>query len=193
MTFEDARRLFEWLWDATEDQVQKFIAKMTAAGLLRLDAGFELWAHESQLPPFGEGWRVCLMMAGRGFGKTRAGAEWIHRLASGKRGLRIALVGASIRDARSTMVEGVSGLLAVAKLNRSRLVWEPSLGRLKWPNGSEAQLFSGDHADGLRGPEHDLAWCRPDARVAGLSGNRGGAARGAAGDASDRHLLHRGR
>ncbi len=89
MTFEDARRLFEWLWDATEDQVQKFIAKMTAAGLLRLDAGFELWAHESQLPPFGEGWRVCLMMAGRGFGKTRAGAEWIHRLASGKRGLRM--------------------------------------------------------------------------------------------------------
>ena len=99
------------------------------------------------------------MMAGRGFGKTRAGAEWIFRLAKARPGSRIALVGASIGDARSIMVEGVSGLLAVAKLNRSRLVWEPSLGRLKWPNGSEAQLFSGDHADGLRGPEHDFAWC----------------------------------
>jgi phage terminase large subunit-like protein len=158
MTFEDARRLFEWLQGATDEQVAKFIERMTLADLLQLDAWFELWAHKSQLPPLGEGWRVWLMMAGRGFGKTRAGAEWIHRLASGKRGLRIALVGASIGDARNIMVEGVSGLLAVAKLNRSRLMWEPSLGRLKWPNGSEAQLFSGDHADGLRGPEHDFVW-----------------------------------
>ena len=102
---------------------------------------------------------MWLMMAGRGFGKTRAGAEWIYRLANGKAQARIALVGASIADARSIMVEGVSGLLSVARRYRRRLSWEPSLGRLKWPNGSEAQLFSGDHADGLRGPEHDFAWC----------------------------------
>jgi phage terminase large subunit-like protein len=57
------------------------------------------------------------------------------------------------------MVEGVSGLLAVAASHRCRLEWEPSLGRLTWPNGSEAKLFSGDNADGLRGPEHDFAWC----------------------------------
>jgi phage terminase large subunit-like protein len=57
------------------------------------------------------------------------------------------------------MVEGVSGLLAVARNHGRRLTWEPSLGRLRWPNGSEAQLFSGDNADGLRGPEHDFAWC----------------------------------
>ena len=57
------------------------------------------------------------------------------------------------------MVEGVSGLLAVAHNYRHRLSWEPSLGRLKWPNGSEAQLFSGDNADGLRGTENDFAWC----------------------------------
>jgi phage terminase large subunit-like protein len=98
------------------------------------------------------------MMAGRGFGKTRAGAEWIFRLANARPGSRIALVGATIHDARSIMVEGVSGLLNVAKAHRRRLVWEPSLGRLKWPNGSEAELFSGDNADGLRGPEFDFAW-----------------------------------
>jgi phage terminase large subunit-like protein len=57
------------------------------------------------------------------------------------------------------MVEGVSGLISVAEMRRCRLDWEPSLNRLSWPNGSEAQLFSGDHADGLRGPEFDLAWC----------------------------------
>ena len=116
------------------------------------------WAHENQLPPSGEGWRVWLMMAGRGFGKTRAGAEWIHRLANGKAGVRVALVGATIADARSIMVEGVSGLLSIARRYRRRLHWEPSLGRLKWPNGSEAQLFSGDSADGLRGPEFDFGW-----------------------------------
>jgi phage terminase large subunit-like protein len=75
MTFEDARRLFEWLQGATQEQVAKFIERMTLADLLQLDAWFELWAHKSQLPPLGEGWRVRLMMAGRGFGKTRAGAE----------------------------------------------------------------------------------------------------------------------
>jgi phage terminase large subunit-like protein len=99
------------------------------------------------------------MMAGRGFGKTRAGAEWVHSLATGRAGLRIALVGATIHEARSIMVEGVSGLLSVARNHRRRIEWEPSLGRLSWPNGSEARLFSGDHADGLRGPEHDFAWC----------------------------------
>jgi phage terminase large subunit-like protein len=132
---------------------------MSVAELLKFDAHFETWAHENQLPPTSEGWRVWLMLAGRGFGKTRAGAEWIHGLANGRPGVRVALVGASIGEARSIMVEGVSGLVAVARNRRRKLQWEPSLGRLRWPNGSQAQLFSGDHADGLRGPEHDFAWC----------------------------------
>ena len=147
------------LKDATEDQQRRAFEQASAAQLLKLDADFETWAHANQLPPSSEGWRTWLMMAGRGFGKTRAGAEWIFRLASGKPGVRVALVGATIADARSIMVEGVSGLLSIAPRFRRRLNWEPSLGRLSWPNGSRAQLFSGDHADGLRGPEHDFAWC----------------------------------
>ena len=126
--------------------------------MLAWDADFEEWANRNQLPPSVEGWRTWLMRAGRGFGKTRAGAEWIFRLGEAKPSARIALAGATIADARSVMVEGVSGLLAVAKLHRRRLRWEPSLNRLKWPNGSVAELFSGDNADGLRGPEHDFAW-----------------------------------
>ena len=144
---------------ASEGRQRAVLSKLSAHDALALDADFETWAHRNQLPPNGEGWRVWLMMAGRGFGKTRAGAEWIFRLASGKADLRIALAGASIADARSIMIEGVSGLLSVARRYRRRLTWEPSLGRLKWPNGSQAQLFSGDHADGFRGPEHDFAWC----------------------------------
>jgi len=143
---------------ATEAEQRRALKHCSVEQMLKWDADFEHWAHENQLPPRGEGWRTWLMMAGRGFGKTRAGAEWIFRLANGKRRIRVALIGATIGDARSVMIEGVSGLLSVAHRFRRRLKWEPSLGRLKWPNGSEAQLFSGDNADGLRGPEHDFAW-----------------------------------
>jgi phage terminase large subunit-like protein len=125
---------------------------------LLIDAAFEAWHARGQMEPHEQQWRVWLMMAGRGFGKTRAGAEWVHQLASrGK--VRIALVGASIDEGRAIMVEGPSGLLSVARRQRQRLKWEPSLGRLTWPRGGVAQLFSGDHADGLRGPEHHFAWC----------------------------------
>lgn len=152
----------------TRDQVALFhslpagkqaelIAAMSPAQLLAFDAAFEIYAHDAQWPPEKEGWRVWLMMAGRGFGKTRAGAEWVHRLA-GKRGQRIALVAASIDEARSIMVEGASGLLAVARAHRVRVKWEPSLKQLNWPSGTIAQLYSGDHADGLRGPQHAFAW-----------------------------------
>ena len=138
---------------------RRIIAKMTWQDVLEHDADFECWSHESQLPPTQEGWRIWLMMAGRGFGKTRAGAEWIEKLARSRPEVRIALVGASIEEARKIMVEGVSGVLSVAARNKSRVKWEPSIGRLTWSNGSQAQLFSGDSPDGMRGPEHDFAWC----------------------------------
>jgi phage terminase large subunit-like protein len=98
------------------------------------------------------------MMAGRGFGRTRAGAEWVNGLAQSTP-KRIALVAATIDEARSVMVEGVSGILSVARKQRVRVRWEPSKGELTWPKGSVARLFSGDNADGLRGPEHHVAWC----------------------------------
>src|SRR3954469_7633526 len=103
------------LANATAEQQSRTIEKMTPESMRAWDADFEQWAHANQLPPNGEGWRVWLMMAGRGFGKTRAGAEWIYRLASGKPGVQVALVGASIADARTIMVEGVSGLLSIAR------------------------------------------------------------------------------
>jgi len=146
------------LRNAPEALQRKVIEQLTFEQALKYDADFEEWAHRNQLPPNGDGWRTWLMMAGRGFGKTRAGAEWIFRLANARSGVRIALIGATIGDSRSIMIEGVSGLLSVARNYRARLSWEPSLGRLRWPNGSEASLFSGDNADGLRGPEHDFAW-----------------------------------
>ena len=86
---------------ASEEQQRKIINNLTVEHALKWDADFEHWAHENQLPPSGEGWRTWLMMAGRGFGKTRAGAEWIFRLGEGRPGSLIALAGATIADAAS--------------------------------------------------------------------------------------------
>ena len=54
------------------------------------------------------------MLAGRGFGKTRAGAEWVRALATAGAARRIALVGDTADDVRHVMVEGPSGVLAIA-------------------------------------------------------------------------------
>jgi phage terminase large subunit-like protein len=113
-------------------------------------------ARAAQKPPPGD-WRVWLMMAGRGFGKTRAGAEWVLGLAAAP-GLRIALAGPTEEEARRVMIEGSSGLLASAP-EEARPEWEPARGRLTWPSGSQAFVYSGANAEALRGPEHDYAWC----------------------------------
>jgi len=118
--------------------------------------GWGAAARDAQLSPDGE-WRVWLAMAGRGFGKTRAGAEWLLDVAEGP-GRRIALVGATGEEARAVMVEGPSGLLACAE-GGVRPEWEPSLGRLTWPNGTTGWIYSAANPEALRGPEHDFAWC----------------------------------
>lgn len=97
-------------------------------------------------------------MGGRGSGKTRAGAEWVHGVASRARvPLRIALVAETLADAREVMVDGVSGLWRIARDRRP--AFEISRRRLVWPNGSVAQLFSSEDPESLRGPQFDLAWC----------------------------------
>jgi Terminase large subunit, T4likevirus-type, N-terminal len=113
-------------------------------------------ARESQMPPAGE-WTRWFLMAGRGFGKTKAGAEWVRHLAENKLASRIALVGPTAADVRDVMVEGVSGIVAVSRPD-FRPRYAPSLGRVTWPNGVIATCFSADEPDRLRGPQHDHAW-----------------------------------
>ena len=107
-----------------------------------LRSHWRLWAHEGQLPPEGE-WHSWLIMAGRGFGKTRAGAEWVRAIAETDPTARIALVAASLGEARSVMVEGESGLLAIAPWGK-RPRFEPSRRLLTWPIGRAGlALFGG--------------------------------------------------
>jgi phage terminase large subunit-like protein len=115
------------------------------------------WRRADQCPPTGD-WHVWMLLAGRGFGKTRTGAEWVRAFAEATPGARIALVAASLHEARQVMVEGESGLLAIAP-DALRPDYESSLRRLTWPNGAVATLYSAAEPDSLRGPEHQAAWC----------------------------------
>ena len=117
---------------------------------------WKLWARPSQLPPGGD-WVVWLILAGRGFGKTRTAAEWVQgEVQAGKRG-RIALISKDPQDARDVMIEGRSGFLNIARPDW-RPTYEPSKKRLTWKNGAQAVVYSGEDPDKLRGPEHDLIW-----------------------------------
>lgn len=130
---------------------------------------WDLWARTEQLPPPGD-WRVWLIMAGRGFGKTRAGAEWVRMVARSHPGARIALVAASLPEARSVMVEGESGVLAVSP-GAHRPAFEPSKRVLTWSNGAQAFLYSAGEPESLRGPQHSHAWCDEIAKWS-QAGNR---------------------
>lgn len=127
---------------------------------LRYDWRF--WARPNQLEPDGD-WSVWLLMAGRGFGKTRSGAEFIREQHCGPTPLapgrvrHTALVAETAADARDVMVKGVSGILAVHP-PEFRPRYSPTLRLLEWPNGSVAHTYSAEDPEQLRGPEHDLAW-----------------------------------
>ena len=115
------------------------------------------WAHKGQEAPAGK-WRTWLMIAGRGFGKTRAAAEWVSELARSDGSLRIALVGATLHEVGRVMVLGESGLKAVARPEED-LLFYPSRGLVEFASGAQAFCYSGRNPEGLRGPQHDYAWC----------------------------------
>jgi phage terminase large subunit-like protein len=125
-----------------------------------IDDEWPLWAHEGQTPPHDE-WAIWVMLAGRGFGKTRAGAEWVSAKARAMPDAKIALVAATPQEARRVMIEGRAGLLAAARDGDERraMRWEPHLGRLTFASGAEAFVFSGADGESLRGAEHHFAWC----------------------------------
>ncbi len=122
-----------------------------------LSSSWRLKARPEQLPPPGD-WAIWAVIAGRGYGKTRTGAEWVLEQVLLGSASRIALVAPTAADARDVMVEGESGLLAIAPKGM-RPEYEPSRRRLTWPNGAIATTYSADEPDRLRGPQFDAAWC----------------------------------
>ncbi len=148
--------LLEQLADLPKAEADALIRALAPDAAAAFEYHWRYRARPEQLPPEGS-WRVWLLMAGRGFGKTRCGAEWVRaEVKAGRR--RIALVAPTAADARDVMVEGESGILAISP-DHERPLYEPSKRRLTWRNGAVATTFSADEPERLRGPQHGAAWC----------------------------------
>jgi phage terminase large subunit-like protein len=136
-----------------------------------LEFDWSWWGRPKQFAPAGD-WSNWLILAGRGFGKTRTGAEWVRANMcgdtplTGGRWRHVALVAETAADARDVMVgdgkepsnpAAGSGILQIHPKDFVPL-YEPSKRRLTWPNGAVATLYNGTEPEQLRGPEHAAAW-----------------------------------
>jgi phage terminase large subunit-like protein len=139
-------------------EVQRAVLKrLTRPQKRELVGRWRLWAHEGQMPP-DRPWRIWMIMAGRGFGKTRAGAEWVSAMARDNPGIQIALVGRTNDEVKKVMIEGPSGIFAVAR-PWERFQWASTAGVLRFPSGAVGFVYSSENPEKLRGPQHDAAWC----------------------------------
>jgi phage terminase large subunit-like protein len=127
---------------------------LTPSELTTLEYDWRFWARDKQLPP-PEPWRYWVILAGRGFGKTRTGAEWVREEA--RRYPMVNLIGATADDARDIMIEGESGILAICPPDE-RPEYRISKRRLEWPNGAWSLIFTADEPERLRGKQHMKLW-----------------------------------
>jgi phage terminase large subunit-like protein len=100
-----------------------------------------------------------LVLAGRGFGKTRLGAEWLAAQAVRNAGVRCAIVARTFSDVRQVALEGVSGILEILREYDAVADWNKALGRITLKNGSIITSYTAEEPDKLRGPQHHYAWC----------------------------------
>lgn len=137
------------------DERNSLLAKLTNEEIAALAHQWRGWiARPDQLPPPGQ-WRFWLILAGRGWGKTRVGAEWTREQT--KTFQYVNLIAPTAADARDVMVNGESGILAICPPSE-RPEYFPSKRQLKWPNGAVSTLFSGEDPESLRGPQHERLW-----------------------------------
>lgn len=145
--------------------IQRLVARVGAQALYaalteeqreRLPYEWQAWRRQAQAAPPGE-WDTWLVMAGRSFGKSRTGTEYVREEVESGRVGRVGLAGRTAADTRDVMVLGESGIIAKSP-PEWRPRYEPSKRRLAWPNGAIATLYAADKPDQLRGPQHDLFW-----------------------------------
>lgn len=136
----------------------QFVAGLSGPEVVELYYDWYTWARENQQIPEGDWWVTWLILAGRGWGKTRCGAEFVRYHVENGLANRIALIAEDAGDARDVMVEGESGILAISH-PKCKPTFVPSKRRLEWPNGAIATIYSDNDPETLRGPQHDLFWC----------------------------------
>ncbi len=145
---------------APETERAAFLEKIGQDGALSLLTTWRgFLARPDQLSPGGD-WIIWLALAGRGWGKTKTGAEWVREEVDAGRARSVALVAETYADARQVMVEGDSGLLGCyPEDDPNRPHYLPSQKKLIWPNGAVGLHFDAREPGQLRGPQFDLAWC----------------------------------
>jgi len=153
------------LRELPDAQVQEALSQLSPKQLENLQHDWSFWARPEQLEPNGD-WDVWFINAGRGFGKTRAGVEWVReQVKQGKK--RIAAVAATNSDIERVMVKGESGFLSVCwkgdkTYNGKKLgypEWSPTKRSLTWENGAKVEFYSAEEPERLRGPQFEAAWC----------------------------------
>jgi phage terminase large subunit-like protein len=138
----------------TPAQREQVLMELSPNELLHLRHDWSVWARDKQRPP-SWAWRTWLILAGRGFGKTRTGAEMVRQWA--KEFPLVNLIGATADDARDIMIEGESGILAVCRPDE-RPTYRASRRQLEWPNGAKSLIFTADEPERLRGKQHMKLW-----------------------------------
>jgi len=136
------------------EERREILAALTDAECDALLRDWSFWARDKQLEPAGD-WRYWIILAGRGFGKTRTGAEWVR--AKAQQYPMVNLIGATADDARDIMIEGESGILSVCPPDE-RPEYRSSKRRLEWPNGARSLIFTADEPERLRGKQHMKLW-----------------------------------
>lgn len=150
--------LYDLLASLPPRQLRRELQRLTPEQLIALLYSWQAQSRPNQRIPLGD-WVTWLILAGRGWGKTRTGAETLKQWeAEGIR--RMALVAATPADARDVMIQGESGLLHIYPESQVPS-YQASLRRVIWPSGATATIYSAHkHEDksGLRGPQHEKAW-----------------------------------
>lgn len=157
---QDGKSWAVWIASLGESRRREVLTELvtTEDEWRALNHEWTFWARPDQFPPEGH-WFLWLMLSGRGAGKSRAGAEWVHREAmEGDERRRIALIGKTPGDVRDVMIEGISGITRIAPPHE-RPEYQPTKRRLTWPTGATATVFSGANPEQTRGFSGDRAWC----------------------------------
>ena len=153
------------LRELPDDKVKEALSQLSPKQLESLHHDWSFWARPEQVEPKGD-WNTWFINAGRGFGKTRAGVEWVREQVK-KGHKRIAAVAATNSDIERVMVKGESGFLSVCwsgdKTYKGKEMgypeWSPTKRTLTWANGAKVEFYSAEEPERLRGPQFSAAWC----------------------------------
>ena len=146
----------ELLASLSESERAEALAGITDPEAAALLYDWRFWARPEQMQPAGD-WTTWMVLAGRGAGKTRTGAEFVRQMVAGG-ARRIALVAPTAGDARTVMMEGESGLLSIYPPHQ-RPEYYPTRREVHFHNGAQATTYSAEEPERLRGPQHDCFWC----------------------------------